>query len=66
MFPAKIDDYVRPKTVAEALEAAAARKVVTVMPTSEKVEGGRIMHIPAEAGYGVSEVFVDYAGSMPG
>ncbi len=68
MFPTRMNLNVlgRSPTVAEALEAAAARKVVTVMPTSEKVEGGRIMHIPAEAGYGVSEVFVDYAGSMPG
>ena len=44
---------------------AAAKEVVTVMPKAEKVEGGRIMHIPVEAGYGDSKFFVDYDGSMP-
>ncbi len=34
--------------------AAAAAQVVTVLPRIEKIEGGRIMHIPIEAGYGDS------------
>lgn len=68
MFPTRMNLNVlgRSATVAEALAAAAAQKVVTVMPKAEKVEGGRIMHIPAEAGYGDSKFFVDYDGSMPG
>ena len=68
MFPTRMNLNVlgQSATVAEALEAAANKTVVTVMPKSEKVEGGRIMHIPEEAGYGASKVFVDYAGAMPG
>src|SRR3546814_3954851 len=41
-------------TVAEACAAAAATPVVTVLPRIELVDGGRIMHIPIEAGYGDS------------
>ena len=68
MFPTRMNLNVlgQSATVTEALAAASAREVVTVMPKAEKVEGGRIMHIPAEAGYGDSKFFVDYAGSMPG
>lgn len=67
MFPTRMNLNVlaQSATVAEALAAAAAKDVVTVMPKAEKVEGGRIMHIPAEAGYGDSKFFVDYDGSMP-
>ena len=68
MFPTRMNLKVlgQSSTVAEALGAAAAKEVVTVLPKSEKVDGGRIMHIPAEAGYGDSKFFVDYAGAMPG
>ena len=67
MFPTRMNLNVlgRSSTTAEALQTARETPVVTVTPQVEKVEGGRIMHIPAEAGYGVSEVFVDYAGAMP-
>ena len=45
-------------TTAEALEAATQSPVVTVQPTMQKAEGGRIMYLPAEAGYGGAEFFV--------
>ena len=67
MFPTRMNLNVLDEspTVADALTATAAKEVVTVMPKAEKVEGGRIMHIPVEAGYGDSKFFVDYDGSMP-
>lgn len=67
MFPTRMNLGVldRSDKIADAVQAARETPVVPVMPKAEKVEGGRIMHIPAEAGYGVSEVFVDYAGAMP-
>jgi len=47
-------------TVRQALEAARAANVVTVQPRSTKLEGGRrLLHIPAEAGYGGSAFVVD-------
>jgi 8-oxo-dGTP pyrophosphatase MutT (NUDIX family) len=46
-------------TVADAVAATRATPVVTVMPRAERVEGGgRKLHIPAEAGYGVTEFLV--------
>jgi 8-oxo-dGTP pyrophosphatase MutT (NUDIX family) len=46
-------------TVADAVAATRANAVVTVMPRAERLEGGgRKLHIPAEAGYGVTEVVV--------
>jgi 8-oxo-dGTP pyrophosphatase MutT (NUDIX family) len=46
-------------TVADAVADTQARPVVTVMPRAERLEGGgRRLHIPAEAGYGVTEVVV--------
>jgi 8-oxo-dGTP pyrophosphatase MutT (NUDIX family) len=48
------------QTVAEALQAAGAATVVTVLPRSTKLEGGRrLLHIPAEADYGGSEFVVE-------
>jgi len=49
--------------VQAALETARGADVVTVMPTVRKTDGGRIMQIPLEAGYGVSEVLVRYGGA---
>lgn len=68
MFPTRLNLGLlgRARTVDEAMTAAQNKDVVTVLPRSEKVEGGRIMHIPEEAGYGDSKFFVDYAGAMPG
>ena len=48
----------RHATVAEAVAATRAGRIVTVTPRIERVEGGRKLHIPAEAGYGVTEVLV--------
>jgi len=43
-------------TVAEAIEATARRPFFSVMPEfAGAVEGGRLLRIPAEAGYGVTE-----------
>jgi len=45
-------------TVAEAVAATRAQPIVTVTPRVERTTDGRKLHIPAEAGYGVTEVFV--------
>ena len=53
-------------TVAEAMAAARASPVVTVMPQVERLSGGRRrLRIPAEAGYGVSEIVVTAPPAMP-
>jgi 8-oxo-dGTP pyrophosphatase MutT (NUDIX family) len=46
-------------TVAEAVAATRASPVVTVMPRVKHTPEGRWLQIPAEAGYGVTEVFVE-------
>jgi len=43
-------------SVADAVAATAASPVVTVMPRIERTPEGRTLHIPAEAGYGVTAV----------
>jgi 8-oxo-dGTP pyrophosphatase MutT (NUDIX family) len=48
----------RYRTVAEAVEVTRSRPVVTVTPKVLSNEGGRLLQIPAEADYGVTEVFV--------
>ena len=57
LFPTRLnmEKLARSQTVAEARDAAAAAAVVPVLPEVEFVEGGRIMRIPEEAGYGRSE-----------
>ena len=45
-------------TVAEAVEATRSQPIVTVTPRVERTADGRKLHIPAEAGYGVTEVLV--------
>jgi 8-oxo-dGTP pyrophosphatase MutT (NUDIX family) len=42
--------------VAEAVAAARTRRIVTVMPRSEKTPAGRVIRIPPEAGYLTSEL----------
>ena len=49
----------RYRSVAEAVEATRASPVVTVMPKVKRTPEGRWLQIPAEAGYGVTEVFVE-------
>jgi 8-oxo-dGTP pyrophosphatase MutT (NUDIX family) len=44
----------RHRTVAEAVAAARASPVVRVMPRVERTPEGRTLHIPAEAGYGLT------------
>jgi len=46
-------------TVAEAVEATRSKPVVTVMPKAKRTPEGRWLQIPAEADYGVTEVFVE-------
>ena len=46
-------------TVAEAVAATRARPVVTVVPQVKRTPEGRFLLIPAEADYGVTEVFVE-------
>ena len=45
-------------TVAEAMTVTRASKVVTVLPEVERRPDGRVVKIPIEAGYGISEYFV--------
>ena len=58
MFPTRMNLQMlaESNTVADALAAARNRKVVTVLPEVTRVDGGRIMRIPEEAGYGFSEI----------
>jgi 8-oxo-dGTP pyrophosphatase MutT (NUDIX family) len=47
-------------TVADAMAAARATTVVSVLPRSTRLDGGRrLLHIPAEADYGGSEFVVE-------
>lgn len=55
----------RYNTVAETVTATRAVPVVTVMPRMERTPEGRKLHIPAEAGYGVTEVLHE-TPSLPG
>ena len=66
MFPTRLNaqKFGRSATVADALDAARASPVVTVMPRGQKVEGGRRLEIPAAAGYGLTEAFVDARGAV--
>jgi 8-oxo-dGTP pyrophosphatase MutT (NUDIX family) len=45
-------------SVVEAVAATRASPIVTVTPRIERTANGRKLHIPAEAGYGVTEVLV--------
>jgi 8-oxo-dGTP pyrophosphatase MutT (NUDIX family) len=46
-------------SVAEAVAATRAKPIVTVVPRVKRTSEGRWLQIPAEAGYGVTEVFVE-------
>lgn len=56
----KVDEALDSQT---AIETAKKTPVVTVLPEVSEVEGGRHLKIPIEAGYGISEITVDYAAS---
>ncbi len=68
IFPTRmnLEKLGRSRTVAEAFAAARAEPVVTVLPQVEKAPGGRIMRIPIEAGYGISEVHLEGAPGSAG
>ena len=65
IFPTRMNlaKLSRDDSVQATLETARNTAVVTVLPKVRKVDGGRLMQIPLEAGYGVSEVLVTYAGA---
>ena len=69
IFPTRLNlEKAARSTSVEALIARTqASPVVTVMPRMELRDGVRIMHIPAEAGYGASqyEVIAGRAGAIP-
>jgi hypothetical protein len=50
-------------TAESAIKLAKITPVVTVLPEVHDVNGGRHLKIPIEAGYGISEITVDYAAS---
>ena len=54
-----LEKLARYRTVAEAVEVTRSRPVVTVIPKAMKTPEGRKLQIPAEADYGVTEVFVE-------
>jgi 8-oxo-dGTP pyrophosphatase MutT (NUDIX family) len=45
-------------SVQTAAESTRSAKVVTVLPRIERMEGGRRLLVPIEAGYGISELFI--------
>ena len=51
------------KTAKSAVERARETPIVTVLPEVRDINGGRHLKIPIEAGYGISEINVDYAAS---
>ena len=51
------------ETAEAAIERAKVTPVVTVLPEVHDIDGGRHLKIPIEAGYGISEITVDYAAS---
>ncbi|MCY4502838.1 MAG: hypothetical protein OXE57_14905, partial [Alphaproteobacteria bacterium] len=61
LFPTRLnmEKLARSGTVAEARIAAEAAAVVPVLPEVEFIDGGRIMRIPEEAGYGRSEFRIE-------
>ncbi len=57
MFPTRLNLEVlaRSQTVAAAIAAARTQRVITVEPRLEEREDGKVLVIPAEAGYGLTE-----------
>ena len=66
MFPTRMNltKLARSARVVDAIKAARASDIVTVMPKGERVEKGRRLRIPPEAGYDLSEVVVDNLGRI--
>ena len=60
LFPTHMNllKLARYASVAEAVAVARTTPVVAVMPRAERTATGRVLRIPAEAGYGVTEYFV--------
>ncbi|MBX9589336.1 MAG: NUDIX hydrolase [Hyphomonadaceae bacterium] len=54
-----LEKLARYRTVAEAVDVTRSRPVVTVTPKILLSDSGRRLQIPAEADYGVTEVFVE-------
>jgi 8-oxo-dGTP pyrophosphatase MutT (NUDIX family) len=68
VFPTRmnLEKLARSRTVEEAVAAARAAPVVTVVPWREDRPDGQYMMIPPEAGYDVSELPVGVHDAMPG
>ena len=60
LFPTHMNllKLARYASVAEAVAVARTTPVVAVMPRAERTATGRVLRIPADAGYGVTEYFV--------
>jgi len=60
LFPTRLnlEKVGQHRTVADALDAAGASPIVTVRPEAVAAEGGRLLRIPVEAGYGGGEFLV--------
>ena len=60
LFPTRLnlEKVGQHRTVAEALGGAQVSPVVTVQPEVSTAEGGRLLRIPIEAGYGAGEFLV--------
>lgn len=65
IFPTRMNlaKLARSRTTAEAIAAARASRIVTVLPEVERGPSGPVMRIPAEADYGVTHAPVDGLGS---
>jgi 8-oxo-dGTP pyrophosphatase MutT (NUDIX family) len=61
IFPTRmnVQKLGRATTVADAVAAAMSEPIVTVLPEVGQTPQGRVLRIPIEAGYGVSEVLVE-------
>jgi 8-oxo-dGTP pyrophosphatase MutT (NUDIX family) len=61
IFPTRLNlmKLARSRRIEDALCAARAEEIVTVMPRVERTEAGAVLHIPAEAGYDVVDAPVD-------
>lgn len=68
LFPTKMNllKLARSRNAAEAIAQAARDPVVTVMPEVERFADYHVVHIPAEAGYGITEERIPAPRGAPG
>ena len=65
-FPTRLnlEKLAASKTVNEAVERAREHPVVRIVAASQRIEGGSVVRIPLEAGYGMSEAVLDENGTL--